>query len=438
MYYNNIITYIAVPPWLNISELTNLPGNCLDLTQNSDNNTHQIGIDLCVRAGPNKELTLRCEVLHGDPTPQVRWLRDGKDLAVTLSKDSYENTTESLTLALPFDASSAAKQAIEGNYSCVATNAAGVAVASSYIILFGGMQGSFACSLNTCFSITDIPMQSAAMEFVKKQSELYHQLHQTLSEHFQGVQDGSEHLMFLTSGKVLSYEDFDPGYRYDESEESILPQTMENMFDLVDVIPDGKSIVFDPQTSERLQQTYGSLLDMLQVAPSSLPANEQQEIRTYLLETVQDIGSSSNEFLPRLSLYLLYKNSYYRTVFEVDDLIESQRQTLFSWQFTQWYEHNVNILNNRKQEALTKWKMFAYKDEVEERLHFLTLTDYSQEINTAQVLLLTNRRQSLFKDQKVYYLVRFYPDTWYKDLKNRYVTGILLHEFNHGSILFIL
>ena len=265
---------------------------------------------------------------------------------------------------------------------------------------------------------TDIPMESARTEFVQKQSELYSQLHQTLMEQFPGVRDGEQHLNFLTTGRVLPYQDYDPGYLYDDSEESVLPQTMENMFDLVDIIPDGGSIVFDPYRALRLQETYSHLVELLQAAPSSLKQAEQQEVRAYLLETVTDMGSNSNTSMPRLTLYHLYKNSYYQTVFEVDELIESQRKILFDWQFTEWYEQNLNILNNRKREALTRWKVFANKEEVEEKLDSLKLTDHSQEIYSAEVLLMTNRRASRFKDQKIYYLVKFYPDTWYMGLKN--------------------
>ena len=225
--------------------------------------------------------------------------------------------------------------------------------------------------------------------------------------------------MFFSSGRVLSYEEFDPGYQYDDSEESILPQTMENMFDLVDVIPNGGSIVFNPNRAQRLQETYSELVNMLHVAPSSLKQTEQQEIRDYLLETVADIGSSTNDSMPRLSRYLLYKNAYYATVFEVDDLIESQQEKLFDWQFTQWLQRNLNVLVGRKQEALTKWKLFAEKDEVEEKLSLLELSDYSQDIYDAHVLIVINRRESRFKDENIFYLVKFYPDTWYKGLKNQ-------------------
>lgn len=85
-------------------------------------------------AGPSAELTLKCDILDGIPTPDIKWLKDG-----TLIAGPYNQTSFSLTLSLPSDASNAAKREIEGNYSCVAVNAAGIASVSSYVTLFGGI-----------------------------------------------------------------------------------------------------------------------------------------------------------------------------------------------------------------------------------------------------------------------------------------------------------
>lgn len=232
--------------------------------------------------------------------------------------------------------------------------------------------------------------------------------------------------MFFTSGSVLAYNDFNPGYLYDGSEESILPQTMENMFDLVDTVPDGSSIVFNPNEAQRLKKIYSELVEMLQVAPSTLSRDEQQAIRQYLQEPVTNIDSISNESLPRLSLYLQYKNAYYMTVFEIEDMIEHQRKTLFDWEFTRWMEDNSMHLEQKKDNALTKWEIFAERKEVEEKLGTLKLEDHSQDINAARALLLANQRKSRFKDEKEYFLIKLYPDTWYKGLKNRSVSQIFV------------
>ena len=197
----------------------------------------------------------------------------------------------------------------------------------------------------------------------------------------------------------------------------MLPQTMENMFDLVDIIPDGGSIVFNPYRALRLQETYSHLVELLQAAPSQLAPEEQIKTRQYFQENIQDPGS--RETLPRLSLYLLYKNTYYMIKMEVDDLIEAKRRGLLGWEFTQWYERNIHTLQAKVNDAYMKWELYADKTEVEQRLDMLNLEDRTQEINTAKVVLLATQRTSRFKDEKMYYLVKFYPDYWYKDLKNQ-------------------
>ena len=95
---------------------------------------------MCVRAGPSATLTLVCGVVQGVPAPDIQWLKDGEALPKTLSpRFNSENTSSSLTLILPLDASPSSKGEIEGNYSCVATNEAGITTASTYVILFGGI-----------------------------------------------------------------------------------------------------------------------------------------------------------------------------------------------------------------------------------------------------------------------------------------------------------
>lgn len=201
------------------------------------------------------------------------------------------------------------------------------------------------------------------------------------------------------------------------------PQTMENIFDMVDIIPNGGSIVFDPHEGQRLQETYTGLIEELQVIPSTLSLDEQRTIRQYLLEQVDDSGS--NKSLPRLSLYLLYKNSYYMTKIDVDNTIDFQRRKLLGWEFSEWYERNIHHLQMRVNDAYMKWEMFAAKTEVEEKLGKLNLEDHSLEIIDARALLLANKRKSRFKDEKEYFLIRLYPDTWYKTLRNRSVN---LHQ----------
>lgn len=125
----------AVPPQINTSKLVNSPGNCLDLTHDLEN-AQQVGLKLCVKAGPSAQLTLRCDITEGIPTPVVKWLKDGNEV---LTSGGYNPISLNLTLSLPTNASNAEKEEIEGNYTCVAINVAGVASASSHVTLFGGI-----------------------------------------------------------------------------------------------------------------------------------------------------------------------------------------------------------------------------------------------------------------------------------------------------------
>ena len=70
-------------------------------------------------------------------------------------------------------------------------------------------------------------------------------------------------------------------------------------------------------------------------------------------------------------------------------------------------------------DAYTKWEMYADKREVEEQLKLFGLDDHAQEVNNVKAQMLANHRMSRFKDEKEYYMVKLYPNYWYKDLKNQ-------------------
>jgi hypothetical protein len=404
---------ITVPPKVSSSELVTSPGNCLDLTK-SLVNTERVGVDLCLRAGLGAKLTLTCSVEEGRPDPRVQWFKDGLVIDGSHDEIRYLDSNNAILVTLPLYSYGVAKQRVEGNYTCSAYNVAGNSTMQSHIMLFG-----------------DIPLGFSG-DFQQRRLDIYNLLHRTVTEQFPRVKDGVQHLTFFTSGKELSYEDFDPGYLYDESEESVLPQTMENMFDLVDVIPNGGSIVFNPYEAPRLQETYSELVGVLQTARSSLSPEEQSRTRQFFQQNIEDPGTRT--VLPRLSLYLLYKNAYYMTKMKVDDLVDEKRRGLLGWEFTQWYERNIHRLQMDVNDAYMKWEMYAGKTEVEEKLDSLNLEDHSVEVNIARALLLASHRMSRFKDEKEYYLVRLYPDTWYMELKNRVRESIEQMQFQLSKL----
>ncbi len=115
-----------------------LPGSCLDRISNAT--THeQVGIDLCIKAGPGTQLILGCELERGDPQPIITWLIDNVPFnevngSYTQQVDGTLSVEDILLLG---DAVSSHRWDVSGLYTCVAENIAGSARASSYIFPFG-------------------------------------------------------------------------------------------------------------------------------------------------------------------------------------------------------------------------------------------------------------------------------------------------------------
>lgn len=133
-----IILPAVVPKIANPLSSPPLSGSCLDRTSNAT--THeQVGIDLCVKAGPGSQLTLSCELERGDPKPIITWLIDS--IPVSEANGSYIQQLDGSLLMedilLLGDEVSAHRWDISGLYTCIAENIAGSARASSYIFPFG-------------------------------------------------------------------------------------------------------------------------------------------------------------------------------------------------------------------------------------------------------------------------------------------------------------
>lgn len=115
-----------------------LPGSCLDRTSVA-RTYEQVGIDLCVKAGPGAQLVLGCELERGDPKPIITWLID--DVPINEVNGSYtqqpDGTLSVEDILLPGDAVSSHQWDASGLYTCIAENIAGSARTSSYIFPFG-------------------------------------------------------------------------------------------------------------------------------------------------------------------------------------------------------------------------------------------------------------------------------------------------------------
>ena len=435
---------IAEPP----SPHVQAPGNCKDVT-NTTIASEQVGLDLCVQAGPDAQLYLNCITETGTPAPTFSWFKDGVE--INSSSDGYtifpNGTLLMGNILLPVDAAIAGVPDVTGLYTCVAVNLAGStdANATSYVVPFGSelydMSLYIMCNIlppkpaiivcilweyhTLCLSPVDISLDAVSAHYAPLHLQLFNQLHASILE--SGTNDDSHIVVLLGYGKTLKYGDYYPGRFYDGGEQSIPPNIMENMFDLVNIIPNAESLVMMLTDSHHLSETYEYLVNELKVSQPETPQDTLDSARDYLQAQVSDIGDIANEPMPRLSLYLMYKNRYYQKKLEVENQIEYQRNRLSLINtFSEWYDRNGQILEAEVDDAYIKWEMFGYKRDVEEWLDVLNLQDYSESLDEARALLFTTRMISKFKDEKVYYPVEFNPDQWFELLGNRYDTCVVV------------
>ena len=257
------------------------------------------------------------------------------------------------------------------------------------------------------------------MHYLPLHLELYKQLHESAIEHMDLVANGMQHVVFLTAGKILQYKDYYPGRQFDGGEDSIPPRVMEGMFSLVDVIPNAESIAAKEDEGHSLSEAYGYLVNDLKVDSIEIPPDILSEARNYLQEHVVDIGDPDAVPIPRLSLYLQYKNKYYTKRLEIDTRVDYQREKLTGSEFSKWHERNGYILQDQVKDDYIKWEMYGNKTEVEKRLSVLNLQDHSQTLEEARAILKAARKTSTLRDEQLYYPVQFDPPYWFDLLTNR-------------------
>ena len=202
------------------------------------------------------------------------------------------------------------------------------------------------------------------------------------------------------------------------------------MFNLVDVIPEATSIVTELEEAQLLSKTYEYLIDNLEIIPQDLEGMELQQARVYLQEKVEDLGQSLTEeatrLVPRLSLYLSYKNMYYLKKLEIESVMEEKKLMLPGTLYSNWYDQHFLSLQSQIDGAYLKWELYGDKIEVEKKLYKLDLRDRSEPLQEARALLIASKKRSKYREEKVYRPVQLFPGHWFDLLKNRYTRVVYL------------
>ena len=278
------------------------------------------------------------------------------------------------------------------------------------------------CAHLLCTScIIGISEDSIAGYFRPQHMELYHQLHTNIAENIAPLASGHQHLALSTVGQILHPDDYTPGRYFDGSVRTIRPRAMENMFNLVDIIPEATSIVSNFKHGRLLAKMYESLVEQLQVSYNDMDPMTLTEARNFLQEKVDDLGGELTGSIPRLMLYFHYKKQYHRVKLEVETAKDKQQKRLSSRSYITWLERNAFTLDGLVNDSYTKWEVFGNRTEVERRLTKLNLQDRSEPLENARALLEATKRRSRYHQEQSFYPVKFIPENWYKLLDNRCV-----------------
>ena len=243
------------------------------------------------------------------------------------------------------------------------------------------------------------------------QEELYRSIHTAVSKSVTEVSTGHKHVVLLRTAKPLFFEDFNPGKIFDGSEKSVLPRTMENMFNLVDIIPRSLPMI---EETWPLYKTYQNLINKLVPISPQVEAGDLGRATQYLKELVVDLDNKEKGTqIPRISLYLQYKNSYHTKDLDVRKEMELQRSKLSHEDYSLWYASKGVLLERDRDNLYMKWETLGDKSDVEKRLQLLDLQDRAKPLLEIKAIIQSCKQSSLLQDDEIYMPVQFVPSNWY-------------------------
>ena len=252
------------------------------------------------------------------------------------------------------------------------------------------------------------------------QEELYKRIHFLISNSISGISTGNKQVILMGTAKPLFFEDFDPGKLFDGSENSMLPRTMENMFSLVNIIPSSLPLF---QSTRPLYEMYKALVYNLTLIKRNVALSDVQNAALYLKELVTDFEKVHiAAHIPRLSLYLQYKDRYSSKALDVKREMEVQRGKLSHEEYSDWYASKGVLLESERDGLYMKWETLGDKSGVEKRLALLDLQDHIKPLNDLKAILEASKKPSVLLEDSQYMPVQFEPRNWcHLYLPKRYI-----------------
>lgn len=250
-------------------------------------------------------------------------------------------------------------------------------------------------------------------------THLYQHLYTTIAESKPQITEGHQHLVLLSAGKYLHYEDFCSNPR--RRAYNVPKLVMQNMFDIVDIIPNAQYLVDNSRVHRPLTNTYYDILDFLKEALGDENLHRLENSSNYLRHKIPDPEAPENNgTVERIGLYYHYKNQFAAAKTIVHSEVEWRRKIMPAEEFSYWYDYNKLALDHIIEEAQYKLEVVGGRKEMEQWISRTKTRREYRDLLHARVLLLAYQHSS-FRDPlgEMMYPVRFIPEDWTKYLYNR-------------------
>ena len=239
----------------------------------------------------------------------------------------------------------------------------------------------------------------------------------------------TKRLVMMLPGKVLYEKDYFPGKDYMDfiSDNArardryveIPPIKMQNLFNLVDVVP-GIDPLQGQESGESFSRYYQEVLGQLDIKGlEALTDNQQKHFKDslkFLLQEVNDPEAPENN-ITRWNLYRRYQEEYNNERERMEEEINNKRLTLPSLDYQYWFQRKYPALLAKVEGAYCDWLINGWKDLVELHKGRLGSSSAGALLLEAKSVLRATGTVALDRSKTIY-PVNFVPGNWFEYLKD--------------------
>ena len=235
----------------------------------------------------------------------------------------------------------------------------------------------------------------------------------------------TERFIWQVPGLVLNPYDYDPGELYiaaqanpndGQPEVNIPPYIMENMFQLVDPLPNTNPLK-GGVSGGSLADTYRDIIYNMDVKKFDDVAESVLQKYQTAMEILQgsrrDPESATPHNVTLLDLYTRYKGRYYQKKQEVEEIIEQKKKSLPSIEYEKWFTRNYRNLQAQEESEYTRWILYGEKEVVDTYKIHLDVAPEGAELETAREVLRSSGISALDRSGTIY-PVSYTPSNWYQ------------------------